>query len=78
MTVEHLPEPVRLNSGTGKALKISDTVSRLVSRNPVRKLTARLTASLREINDYTNAVGLLVDEANERASKPWNQRAPGD
>ena len=51
-----------------------------VSRQPVS--SGRVVQGIQSIRDYffadANSLALLMDEAADRASKPWFQRLPGD
>ena len=47
-------------------------------QKPVGNLVSRLKGAIAEAGSDANSMAMLVDEVNERATKPWYQRLPDD
>ncbi len=48
------------------------------SSSPVRRFVSGVRSAITQANSDANGMGMLVEEASERATKPWYQRLPGD
>lgn len=78
MITSHLSITGILSTRKKKTEKNNALKKQSKSYRPIRLFIKRISVNLREVNDYANSVGMLVEEANERAKKPWNQCQPVD
>jgi hypothetical protein len=47
-------------------------------RKPVGNIVSRIKGAIVEVGSDVNSMAMLIDDANERATKPWYQRLPDD